>query len=119
MANPVPQPASWVSAPPGISPYGEDNFQVIFWGASSNISFNASGGAATLGGPYQSSVIRIACGAARNVRLAIGDSGVTAGAGSTLFVGPGVEFIGITPGQYVSAISDDASAGSINITIAA
>lgn len=103
-----------LAAPP--RGFSSDAVQVILWGTSANLSFNAAGGASVRNGPWDTSCLRLAIGAAQNVRVNVGDGTVVATSASALFVGPGVEHIAIQPGQYVAAISDDAGTGSLNIT---
>lgn len=89
---------------------------VVVWGPSTDCTFNAAGGASVAFGPFMSPAIRLALKGTNCVRVAIGGSSVVAVATSTLFVAPGVEHIGITPGQYVALLGDDASGGTMNIT---
>ncbi len=110
---PTALPLARAVADPGLT-IGQ--VQAVFFGTSQNLAYNASGGASAQAGPFATSVLRLAIGKSSNVRIAVGDSTITATATSAMLVGPGTEYIGITSGQYLAAISDDATTGSLNIT---
>lgn len=109
------QPLPPITVPPGKSRDATENVPVILWGASQDISYNQAGGGSTNAGPFTASLVRLAQGGTANVRVAIGNSGVTATSSSTLLL-PGVEFVAFTPGSYIAVISNDATSGSINVT---
>jgi hypothetical protein len=101
-------------------PSGKQILPAISWGASSNLAYNAAGGAATSAGPFSTGVIRLALSSG-NVYLAIGSTSGNAQSAlnpGTLIMGPGIEFVAIPNGWYLAAISEDTGTGSINITSA-
>ena len=105
-----------MAAIPVLSDVQATTAQVIHLGASQDLAYNAAGGASVRAGPFAAQVLRLALWVAGTVRISIGDGTVAATSSSTVIVGIGVEFIGIKSGQYLAAISNDATTGSLNIT---
>lgn len=87
----------------------------IYLGASVNLAYEAAAGASQRAGPFATAILRLAL-ASGNVRIATGDGTVVATATATLLVGPGTEYIAIERGEYLAALSNDTTAGSLNIT---
>lgn len=89
-------------------------------GASQNLAFNAAGGASVASTAFgvQTYQVRVSfTGAAGNgARITVGDGTPVAGAASTLLPANWVEYITVTPGQKLAAISDTATAGTLSIT---
>jgi hypothetical protein len=114
--NPPTQPISTPTAQHAGSPHYASVPVILPDNADgADLAYNASGGAVVSAGPFNTSVIRIAIGTTGNFRFWRGAQGSQTGTG-VLFVGPGVEYFGINPGEYVNAISNDTSAGTLNIT---
>jgi hypothetical protein len=89
-------------------------------GASQNLAFNAAGGGSVASAAFgtQTYQVRVTfTGPAGNgVRITVGDGTPTAGASSTLLPAGWVEYLTVTPGQKLAAISDTATAGTLSIT---
>ena len=85
--------------------------------STQDLTFNAAGGSSVRSTQLTLRTIRLALGKQANVRLAIGDVTVTATAAGFLFVGPGTEFFQIESGQYIAAISDDTTTGTLNVSV--
>lgn len=90
---------------------------VFALGASQNVSYNAAGGAAVastaFGNTTYAIMISVTDGAV--VRIAIGND-PTATSTSTRIPGPALLIFAAPPGGKISALSNDATPGSINVT---
>jgi hypothetical protein len=89
---------------------------LVFLGTGQDVNYNATGGASVNAGPFTTTGLRLALAASDSVRFLIGGSSVAAVATSSLFVGPGVEFVPIPIGAYIAFLGNTASTGTINIT---
>lgn len=96
---------------------------VIQLGTSTNVAYNAAGGAST-----QSTALSANCSMVQisfhlgstntGVRIAVGLN-PTATSTSTLLPASGTWFVAVSPGWKIAVLSDDTGTGSINVTEAA
>jgi len=91
-------------------------------GASQNVAYATAGGVSAASNAFgaQTYAIRVsapgALSATVGVRINVNDGTPTATATSTLLPVNWVEYIAVTPGQKIAAISNDAVAGSLSVT---
>lgn len=101
-----------------------DPIQAISWGANQDVSYPASGNTPVTAGPFVCNVIRLACfcvSGATGIRVARASSAaaaITACSPGTWLPGSMVDFLAITPGDFIAVVSNDSNTGNLNVTVA-
>ena len=99
-----------------------NSFSSFRQGASQNLAYATAGGASAASSAFgaQTYAIRVTApgslSATVGVRIAVSDGTPTATATSTLLPVNWVEYIVVTPGQKIAAVSNDTVAGTLSVT---
>lgn len=99
-----------------------NGFTAFRQGASQNVAYASSGGASAASSAFgsQTYAIRVSApgslSATVGVRIQVGDGTPTATATSPLLPANWVEYIIVTPGQKIAALSNDSVSGNLSVT---
>jgi hypothetical protein len=102
--------------------FGGSSVPAIQIGTSQDLAYNAAGGANKQSAAFgaQTTLIEVAAHVTGSgVRIATGVNPDATSGTNKLLPGSGTWFFVVAPGWKLSAVSDDATAGTINITEAA